>query len=176
MHQYTSARERQRETEWEKREREGREGCARPSLIHPPPPFRIREEGYPSFPSSQHRDLLSAVSSPAASHYGLGHDIRHLHWKSLPSAYECTRPDFFTLIPVTTNAFWMAFIPAIRSLNIKNIKRSLVELRWILEAVLQRLLLWFSHVGCCFFCLLIDNNANNANVRARLLGFNLVCI
>lgn len=152
MHQYTSARERQRETEWEKREREkgGRGAPDHPSsILHPP--SRIREEGYPSFPSSQHRDLLSAVSSPAASHYGLGHDIRHLHWKSLPSAYECTRPDFFTLIPVTTNAFWMAFIPAIRSLNIKNIKRSLVELRWILEAVLQRLLLWFSHVGCCFF-------------------------
>lgn len=80
------------------REREGETGCARPSLIHPPPPPScIKEEGYPSFPSSQHRDHLSAVSPPAASHYKLGHDIRHLHWKSLFSAYKSAGLHFFHL-------------------------------------------------------------------------------
>ncbi|PWA24422.1 hypothetical protein CCH79_00011911 [Gambusia affinis] len=41
-----------------------------PTPTPPPLPFCIREEGYPSFPSSQHRDLPSAVS-PHISYQGL---------------------------------------------------------------------------------------------------------
>ncbi len=63
-----------------------KEGGVRQTIPHPSPPSCIREEGYPSFPSSQHRDLLSAVSSPAASYCRLGHGIQHLHRKSLSSA------------------------------------------------------------------------------------------
>lgn len=61
MHQYTSARERQRETEWEKREREGWEGCARPSLIHPPPPLPHQGGGLSQLP------ILPASWSPLCS-------------------------------------------------------------------------------------------------------------
>lgn len=151
MHQYTSARERQRETEWEKREREGREGCARPSLIHPPPPLPHQGGGLSQLP------ILPASWSPLCSIFSCCQPLWAWPWHTtlaLKVTSLCLWVHsawFLHFNSCYHECIWMAFIPAIRSLNIKNIKRSLVELRWILEAVLQRLLLWFSHVGCCFF-------------------------
>lgn len=82
MHQYTTVKERERWSGRKKIER-GREG----GRSAPDHPFScIREEGYPSSPSSQHRDLLSAVSP---SYCRLGHDIWYLRWKSTRAGIHC---------------------------------------------------------------------------------------